>query len=735
RFGAIRLHPAEQTRNMRRRYRRLLIATVAAVIAIVALVPVAVIVFVDTFDWNRARPWIEQRAQSASGRRVEIDGSIDANWYWQRRARGKKIWSPGLAATARKVRVGNPDWAKRPQFATVESLRVDLALLPLLWHHLDVVSVQLVHPTVDFERRENGASTWTFDNAKGASGWRATFGDIEFGAGEVFVADATRDLALHATVVPLDAPIAFGRHVEGDDPSTRHDVIERVGRAAAQRLHKAARHRAERHGRRPAPPPYLFSWTARGTMAGNAVKGQGRIGGLLAMTHPEPFPLRADVEIGDTEIALTGTITDLTSPDAVDMRLWISGPNLALLYPIAGITLPQSRPYATVGRLAGRFHPSHSRLRYQDFTARVGGSDLAGTLSYRSGEHRPRLTGHVDSSLLQFGDLGTLVGAPADKSSGRNDTATDRVLPDEPFEVERWGTMDADVVFTGKRVLRNRELPISDVKTRIRMTSGVLTLDPFTFGMAGGSIRSSLRIDSNQKPPQARIALDLRKLQLSRLFEKTAGLSTSLGGVRGEVRLDGSGPAIAAILGASNGSVKLLMGNGAVSRTLMEEAGLNIIGTIASKIEGDRQIRIDCAAADFEARNGHATAKLFVFDTENALIDIDGSIDLGSERIDLTLHPETKGLRVMSLRSPLHVDGTFQHVDVSVDKKHLLTRAGGAIALGLLAEPLAALAPLIAPNNGEDDDSTQSCAPLIAELTGHGAAPDKTTRPASDARR
>ena len=61
------------------------------------------------------------------------------------------------------------------------------------------------------------------------------------------------------------------------------------------------------------------------------------------------------------------------------MRLWISGPNLADLYAIAGVALPQTPPYATVGRLSGHFHPTRSMLKYEDFTARVGGSDLAGT--------------------------------------------------------------------------------------------------------------------------------------------------------------------------------------------------------------------------------------------------------------------------------------------------------------------------------------------------------------------
>jgi len=708
---------------MPRRHKLLAIA-----IAILVIVPVAVVVFVATFDWNHAKSWVERRASASAGRDIAIGGNLDASWHWRRRSGGEDVFSPGFGFSAKGVRIGNPDWAKRPEFAELEALEIDLRLLPLLWHHFDVPSIRLVHPSLDLERRKDGSNNWTFvpTGKSESSAWTFEAGEIAFDAGKVHVQDAERDLALDAEIKPLDGPIEFGQRVEGDDPSTRREVIQRVGRAAAEKLRKAADERAARRearGNEKKPMPYVFEWSAHGTMHGAAVKGKGRFGGVLALEESRPFPVRADIDVGATEIALTGTITDPTSPDAVDMRLWISGPNLADLYAITGIALPNSPPYATVGRLAGRFHPDRSLLRYEDFTARVGGSDLAGTLTYKSGDPRPSLTGEVDSTLLQFKDLGALVGAgPVSEKE-----TSDRVLPVMPFHVERWRAMDADVRFTGKRVIRTQELPISDVAARIRMDAGVLTLDPLTFGMAGGEVASSLRIDSKADPPKGTVDLRARKLKLRRLFENVDGLSQSLGEVGGDVKLAGSGQSIAGLLGASDGSVKLLMTDGQVSETLMEEAGLNLANVLIAKLRGDEQVRINCGAAALTAKDGVATTDLFLFDTDNALVDITGSINLRDERVDLTLHPQTKGLRVFSLRSPLHVEGSFLHLDVSVDKKSLLTRGAGALGLGLIAAPLAALVPLIAPSRGEE----KSCAPLVAELKQSSAKPLPAKKAAS----
>jgi uncharacterized protein involved in outer membrane biogenesis len=697
---------------------------VLVVLAIIVLVPVALAVFIATFDWNRAKPWVEARATKALGRDIAIAGDLTARWHWRVESDGDSHFSPGLGFSAGRVTIGNPAWAKRPRFAELEALDIDLRLLPLLWHRLDIPTVRLVKPSIDLERRKDDSNTWTFaagDDAN-ASAWNVDIGEIAFGEGEVFVRDAARALDLHAEIKRLAEPVPFGQRVAGDDPTTRRDVIRRVGRAAAERLRNAAAERAKRRQEkgsdRPAPPPYEFEWKATGTMHGGKVSGDGRFGGVLALRDPKPFPVRADIDVGSTEIALTGTITDPTSPDAVDMRLWISGPNLADLYAIAGVALPQTPPYATVGRLSGHFHPKRSELRYEDFTARVGGSDLAGTLTYRSeGQKRPSLTGEVNSTLLQVRDLAAVVGGgtPEERAERGDSSAqpSDRVIPAEPFNVEHWRAMDADVRFTGKRVVRTQDLPISDVDTRIRMDGGVLSLDPLGFGMAGGTVKSTIRIDSNASPPAGKVTIDAKGLKLRRLFEKVDGLDHGDGEVAGDIKLAGRGDSLASLLGASNGALRLLVTDGEVSETLLEEAGLNIANILVAKIKGDKLVRIDCGAAAFTVEDGTAKADLFVVDSENALVDVDGTIDLGKERLDLTLHPHTKGMRLFSLRSPLHVEGSFLHVDVSVDKKSLIVRGGGAIGLGLIAAPLAALVPLIAPGGDED---AKSCTPLVDEL-------------------
>ncbi len=92
--------------------------------------------------------------------------------------------------------------------------------------------------------------------------------------------------------------------------------------------------------------------------------------------------------------------------------------------------------------------------------------------------------------------------------------------------------------------------------------------------------------------------------------------------MNGDAELRGSGNSVAALLGNSNGNLKLLMNVGLVSRNLMEIVGLNVGNYIVGAIFGDDEVRVNGAAANLYIATGVARPQLFVFDTEKALITV-----------------------------------------------------------------------------------------------------------------
>jgi len=423
-------------------------------------------------------------------------------------------------------------------------------------------------------------------------------------------------------------------------------------------------------------------------------------------------------------VQVAGSLQDPMNLGGLDIRLRFSGDTLANLYGLTGILLPDTPPYETDGHLIARFQQKGGPVfHYNDFNGHIGDSDIRGSLTYSQSKPRPKLEGSLESRQLRMADLGPLIGVNSGKGSAktakakseRGDSASqpaDRVLPHDKFDTKSWDVMDADVKFSGKRIEHSDSLPVSDLYTHLVLKNGDLLLDPLRFGVAGGNLNSTIHMEGDHTPMRARADLHARNLKLKQLFPGVQSMQSSMGQINGDATLSGTGNSVADILATSNGSLKLLMNDGVISRNLMEIVGLNVGNYVVGKLFGDDEVRINCAAADLNIENGLASTKLFVFDTENAVINISGTTNFANERMDLSIDPDSKGMRIVTLRSPLYVKGTFKNPDAGVKAGPLIARGVAAAALGTVVAPAAALLALISPSDNEKNE----CVNVLREM-------------------
>ncbi|MEK6347555.1 MAG: AsmA family protein [Burkholderia sp.] len=734
----------------------------AWIVGILAVLIAALVVFILTFDWNRARPYINERVSSEIGRPFAIQGDLKVGWRRPDGETGWRAWVPWPSFTANNIVIGNPEWTKSPHFASLDAAHFDLAVLPLLAHRVVIPSIDLVNPAIDVERLADGRNNWTFSIKQSGqpSTWKVELHNFGFAKGNVTYRDAITKADLNVAIDTLGQPIPLGEVLKQQEATSRAASAQRVGKAGAAQLTKkieaasaadaasaasaaqadsaaqatsAASGAAAASGAttasaaapasaasgaaaRPPAPTYAFGLVVKGRYKDVPISGTGKIGGVLALRDAtQPFPLQADIKAGDTRLAIVGTLTDPMQLAAIDLRLWLQGASMSHLYALTGVTLPATPPYATEGRLIGQFRKNASTFRYENFDGRVGGSDLHGTMTFAQRSPRPLLSGELVSNLLRFSDLAPIVGADSASSKRARGDATPqpagRVLPVEEFHTDRWKALDADVKFTGRRIVKDKSLPISDLYTHIVMKDGVLALTPLRFGVAGGTLSTEAHLDGSGAPLKGRFTVSARHLKLKQLFPNEKVMQSALGEINGDANLAARGNSPAALAATSTGEVKALVTDGAISRLLMEAAGLNVANVVYEKLFGNRDVKINCAAVDFVATDGILNSKLFALDTDDAVIHVNGNVNLRDEGMDLQIHPQTKGFRVFSLRSPLYVKGTFKNPKVGVNVGALALRAGAAVGLGLI-NPFAALIPLIAPSHNRD----VPCSELFAQL-------------------
>ncbi|HEY8908031.1 MAG TPA: AsmA family protein, partial [Rhodoferax sp.] len=354
--------------------------------------------------------------------------------------------------------------------------------------------------------------------------------------------------------------------------------------------------------------------------------------------------------------------------------------------------------------------------RYEQFSGRIGASDIAGDVQVISGGKRPILTAELRSKLLDLDDLAPTIGArPTVDPTATALKGPDRhVLPDLPFKTERWDSVDADVVLHATQLHHAKAWPLENLTTHLKLRDSMLTLDPLDFGLAGGELKTKVTLDGRQQPIQAHAQVSARKVLLAKLFPTVNLSKSSIGQINGDMDLVGSGNSVGRMLASANGKMGLVVAGGQISKLMMEQMGLHLWEILSLNLTGDQLVKLRCAVAGFDVKQGKMQAKTLVFDTQVTTLLGTGTIDLGQETLDLTFNPKTKNTSPVALRSPIYVRGSFAQPTVDFDKTRITARAAGAVALGLI-NPLLALLPLIDAGPGKDID----CASLQANWLTH----------------
>jgi uncharacterized protein involved in outer membrane biogenesis len=476
--------------------------------------------------------------------------------------------------------------------------------------------------------------------------------------------------------------------------------------------------------------------SARGVFA---LEGSGKLkdapfrayvhgGPLLHVDAARPYVFIAGAQAGDTRLELDGRIDHPFNFAALSGRLDLSGPDLADLYAITGLALPNTPPYA----LSAGFARRGRVYALQRISGRVGESDLSGVLAVDDTSGRPVLTADLASRRLRLADAVAVIGgsprrarprdlSPLERVEGARLRAEHRWLPDSRLDISRVRGMDARVTYRATQVDAGR-VPMRDLGLKIGLDHGLLTIDPLTVDLAQGRIEGMIRIDARRAVPMTAIDLRLADAQLASLFRAKGPVQAIEGGLWARVALSGPGASIREAAAHADGSASLVVPGGAMRKTLASLLSVSLDHTaflLITKNRSDTPIR--CAVADFTARNGVLTADRFVLDTGSVRADGSGDIDLRDETLNLRLRGKPKTFSLLHLNAPITFTGPLGSPKAGIDMAKAIPQGAGAIALGVLATPVAAILPFVSAGLAKNADCQALTAATAPARRRHGA--------------
>ena len=300
---------------------------VAGLIGLVLLSVIIAVIYVSA-NLGQHKNKIEKIVEEATGREVLIEGDLHL---------GLSL-IPTVAVDG--VSFGNAAWGTQPQMATVKSIEVKIALLPLLSGDIMVERLILIEPDIFIETDAEGRGNWVF--------------------GERLPEQAARpETETTAPTLPAvgvrEIEISEGRfrYRAGDSGQTTTLVIKRLS-AWAEDTNS---------------PLKLDLAVAYND---HAIDASATLGALKTLLANQAFPLQLTVDSAGAQITIDGKLGQPMEGKGLALDIAMKTDSLGNLSGLAGTELPPLGPMEVSARLSD----SDAGYQLEGLKAR------AGTVSY-----------------------------------------------------------------------------------------------------------------------------------------------------------------------------------------------------------------------------------------------------------------------------------------------------------------------------------------------------------------
>ncbi len=639
---------------------------VGAVVAAVVVLAVALVLLLDSgVATKRAVDLVLPKVSKALGREVTLKGAELKLFP------NPRVMLAGLAVA------GRPG---EPSLVDLDSLDVEVGLWPLLrslGREIDVRAFTLVRPTVNLVRAKDG--TWNYEGL-GAQGAQAKAAEPEPppapGGG---TAVAVRSVRIEkAAIRVIDRTLGKDDHglalsdldleATGVGPGLPFDA--RIAAALADERQNL--HAQLSVARLPSGVPQVpQDWPL--------VQGQVQLGALALDRLRSLFP----AQLGS--IVRGGTV-------GLDLKLSTGDPRTYKLDGTGELKDVRLRGQAASGRFrfAATWAPARAdaaKIDLLDLALRGPGVDLGGHASIETPPLRAWFV--LTGPLL---DLDAVMGILPESPEQAKAAPPKGELVPEATRRQIDAATARGTIAVGK--LKGGRLEATDVKARLVLSRGTLTLEEMDATVFGGKVSGAgTTVSLAQKEPTWKLAANLSGVDLAQATKAFAGTAPLLGKLDGTLDVSGAGTDWARIEPIVTGLAALAVKDGTLTTTdLGDEVlggvakGLEAIGRggAAQKVAGVKggKTTFKNLAGKFTVKDGFLAAQSpFKFGSDVGDVTLGGRIGLGGE-LDLeggVAVPRAILARAVSgiplpekLDVPVGLGGTLSSPKVSV-------RAGEAV--------------------------------------------------------
>jgi uncharacterized protein involved in outer membrane biogenesis len=399
---------------------------------------------------------------------------------------------------------------------------------------------------------------------------------------------------------------------------------------------------------------------------------------------------KASAGKGSMRLSLAGTVKDLLTLKGMDLKSQLTGKELADLGSLADSEWPNLGPFDVSGTLSG----SAQVLSLSELSMNIDKSDFKGQAKI-VWHQKPEITLQLESSLVDFTAL--IESMEKDQSKPENkETQKQRLFSDDPLPFGVFQSVNADIAMKAENIqAKAARFKLGHIV--LKLVDGNLSIDKFKATYKDTKLSGDLHINHGT-PPLIATHFIVQDFDLGSVLKETGVNDKIRATIDIAAELKSRGDSVASLMAALDGTIGAVMGQGYLTRYL-DMLSVDLSQKVLAfwrvgKDHLEKADQINCAVVQFDIKEGVATSRAFVFDSQALVLGGEGEINLGSEQIDFLLVPEAKDPSILSLTTNLRVNGSIMDPTVSLDKRSLLTQGGWALS-SLAIGPVGLLAPFV----------------------------------------
>ena len=505
------------------------------------------------------------------------------------------------------VHIAQPQWVGSGEMAHLDTIRLSVPVAALLLGRVRPRAIDVDGLSLNLVRSAGGRENWSGGkSASGAGGARLY--NLTVDDGHLHLIDAKRHIVMQATLL---SDGLHGLKIEG-------------------------------------------SGTHRGAPLTLAVSGPAIGNADPARPYPMHLVVRSPLALLDARLLLDHPLDTAHFSGHMDA----SGRDLSYLDDIIQAGLFHTQPF----RLSAAVRHDDQAWRMDRLDAKVGRSVLAAALVVRKIDGRTRLDGSVAALTLDFDDFASdeqHVGAAAETRR-----IGPRVVPDTRIVLDTLRNLDGHLSVKASTLLSSGRSPFRSLVGIVVLDHQLLTFAPVTVGLPVGHMSGTASVDGRGKSPRLNVDLTVEAATIDTFLPDQQAVA---GPFRARIRLAGNGPTVRDAVSRANGKVVLIVSHGTMRRDYATFMGGDVFKSVDAAVGGGApRLGLDCLIGDFAAADGRLTPHPLLLSTSVARGDGEGSVILGSERIDLRIigRPTRPGLLLST--APDRLFGTLSDARIDI---------------------------------------------------------------------